>query len=276
VLERTCAIVACLLLASRPARADLRTAFDNDIFAHFDPEDDDGFTNDLDIRFWRPFRGYQIGGKLFDRWVTEEPRSAGHRRDLVELVATGEQSWGRGPARLLTVGARFGPTFTGNLGGRWMQNAFHTLCGCGQPLSEGLQSQYVGKDDAGVVAGGTARGSIGLPWLQAYGVLDMQGAVGTGVAFVDAAAGGSAIYRRGWTEVGVHFELVGSRFHVVDDQGLGIPGGYRPGWQSGYRTGLYVARRWFRIEYEFHSNEGGSGSPIGLVALTFKQPGTSF
>jgi hypothetical protein len=258
------------------ARADLRVAFDNDIFAHFDPHDDDGFTNDLDIRFWRPYREYLIGGKLFDRWVTEEPRSAGGRRDLVELVATGERTWGDGPARALTVGARVGPTFTGNLGGRWMQNAFHTTCHCGARLDEGLQSMYLGDDDAGVLAGGTARGSLGLPWLQGYGVVDTQAAAGTGVTFLDTAAGASVIGRRGATEVGVHVELALMRFHVVDDQGLGMPGGYRPGWQTGYRAGGYVAHARFRIEYELHSNEGGSGSPIGIVALTFKQAGTAF
>jgi hypothetical protein len=258
------------------ARADLRVAFDNDIFARFDPHDDDGFTNDIDIRFWRPLAGYNIGGRLFDRWVTEEPRVAGHRRDLIELVASGERSWGDGPARLLTLGMRAGPVFTGNLGGRWMQNAFHITCHCGASLDEGLQSQYQGGQDAGVMAGGTARGSIGLPWLQAYGVADTQAAAGTGVTFVDVAAGGSAIGRFGPTEVGFHFELALMRFHVVDDQGLGMPGGYRPGWQTGYRTGVYVAHAWLRVEYEMHSNEGGSGSPIGLVAFTFKQAGTSF
>ena len=269
-------LVLCVLVAAHPARADLRVAFDNDILAHFDPKDDDGFTNDLDVRFWRPLDDYLIGGRFFDRWVTEEPRSAGGRRDLIELVATGERSWGDGPAQRVTLGARLGPTFTGNLGGRWMQNEFHTLCGCGAQLSQGLQSRYVGSDDGGVVAGGSARASLGVPWLQAYGALDTQAAVGTGVTFLDIAAGANAIYRNGATEVGAHFELVLADFYVVDDDGLGMPGGYRPGWQTGYRYGLYVARRWFRIEYEFHSNEGGSGSPIGLVALTFKQAGTSF
>src|SRR5438093_950743 len=119
-----------MIAAAGEARADLRTAFGNDYLAKLDPNDDDGFTNDLDVRFWRPRGDYLLGGELFDRWITEQPRSAGRRRDLVELVATGERSWGAGRERLLTLGARIGPTFTGNLGGRWGQNAFHTLCGC--------------------------------------------------------------------------------------------------------------------------------------------------
>jgi hypothetical protein len=269
-------LAACVLLACPDAHADLRVGFQNDFFAHLNPKDDDGFTNDLDIRFWRPLDVYLIGGRLFDRWVTEEPRSAGGRRDLVELVATGERSWGDGPAQRVTLAARAGPTFTGNMGGRWMQNAFHTVCGCGQTLAEGLQSRYIGGDDAGVLAGGGGRASLGLPWLQAYTALDAQAAVGTGVTFIDTAAGANAIVRNGQTEVGGHAELVLARYHVVDDMGLSMPGGYRPGWQTGYRLGVYAARGRYRIEYEFHSNEGNSGEPIGVVALTFKQAGTSF
>ncbi len=271
-------LVSALVLAvTTRAHADLRVAFENDIFAHAGrADDDDGFTNDLDIRFWRPYRDYRIGGKLFDRWVTEEPRMSGGRRDLGELVATGERTWGDGPARSLTLGARVGPTVTGNLGGRRMQSAFHASCGCGATVDEGLQSRYVGGGDAGALVGGGARGSIGTSWIQGYGVIDGQAAVGTGVTFIDSAAGASMLGRWGRTEVGAHFELVVMRFHVADDRGLGIPGGYRPGWQTGYRVGGYFARARFRIEYELHSNEGGSGSPIGIVAFTFKRAGTSF
>jgi len=141
------AIVLAVLLHAAAARADLRVAFDNDILARLDPADDDGFTNDIDIRFWRQHGDYLLGGKLFDRWITEEPRVAGRRRDLVELVATGERSWGS-VERSLTLDARLGPTFTGNLGGRWGQNAFHTTCHCGQTLDEGLQSRYQGANEA--------------------------------------------------------------------------------------------------------------------------------
>lgn len=269
------AVAIVVLLQVGEARADFRAAFGNDIFAKLDPADDDGFTNDIDLRFWRPKDEYQIGGRLFDRWVTEEPRVAGRRRDLLELVATGERSWGEGPARLLTLAARAGPVFTGNLGGRWTQNAFHTVCHCGAPLDEGLQHIYERGNKAGALIGGRPRASIGVPWAQVYGVIDAQVAVGTGVTFVDAAGGGSLIGRRGPVEVGMHVELAAMRFHVVDE-GLAIPGGYRPGWQGAYRFGVYFARGWFRVEYEFRSNEGGSGSPIGIVALTFKQPGTVF
>src|SRR5215210_6343085 len=73
-------VAIALALPAGTARADLRIAFDNDIFAHLQAKDDDGFTNDLDVRFWRPYREYLIGGRLFDRWVTEEPRVAGGRR----------------------------------------------------------------------------------------------------------------------------------------------------------------------------------------------------
>ncbi len=268
------AIGILMLLRAVDARADLRMAFDNDIFARFDPHDDDGFTNDIDVRFWRPYDEYLIGAKLFDRWITEEPRAAGRRRDLVELVATGEREWGS-PERGLTLGARIGPLFTGNLGGRWGQNAFHTTCHCGASLDEGLQSRYQGDNKVGALVGGRARGSIGVPWVQAYGVVDTQAAAGAGVTFVDAAAGGALVGRRGCTEVGVHVELAVMRYHV-GDEGLAIPGGYRPGWQDGYRYGFYIARGRFRFEYEMHSNEGGSGSAIGLIAFTFKEAGTSF
>ena len=271
VCRSALAIVAVL---AGEARADLRVAFDNDIFAHFDPADDDGFTNDLDIRFWRPYEQYLVGGKLFDRWITEEPRIAGGRRDLVELVATGERTWGDSGASL-TLDARVGPTFTGNLGGRWGQNAFHTTCHCGQTLDEGLQYRYDGANKAGALAGGRALASTGLPWAQVYTTVDAQGAAFTGVSFVDGAAGAALLGRAGCTSFGVHFEAAVMRFHV-EDEGLALPGGYRPGWQTGYRWGLFVARGRVRVEYEMHSNEGGSGSPIGLVALTFKQAGTYF
>lgn len=268
------AIASLVLLHAGSVRADLRVAFDNDILARLDPHDDDGFTSDIDIRFWRAHGDYLLGGKLFDRWITEEPRSAGRRRDLVELVATGERSWGSA-LRSLTLDARLGPTFTGNLGGRWGQNAFHTTCHCGASLDEGLQSRYEGANEAGVLAGGRVLASAGTSWAQAYSVVDAQAAAFTGVTFVDAAAGGALLGRAGCTTFGVHVELAVMRFHV-EDEGLAIPGGYRPGWQTGYRWGFFVARGRVRLEYEMHSNEGGSGSPIGLVAFTFKQAGTYF
>jgi hypothetical protein len=271
---RRTAIAFLVLLHAGSARADLRVAFDNDLLARLDPQDDDGFTSDIDVRFWRPYRDYLVGGKLFYRWITEEPRSAGRRRDLLELVATGERSWGT-VGRGLVVSARLGPTFTGNLGGRWGQNAFHTTCHCGQTLAEGLQYRYEGDNKAGALAGGRAAAGLGAPWGHGYTAVDTQAAVGTGVTFIDAALGGELIYRRSSTEVGAHVELAVMRFHV-EDEGLAIPGGYRPGWQDGYRWGFYVARGRIRFEYEMHSNEGGSGSPIGLVAFTFKQAGAYF
>jgi hypothetical protein len=189
------------------ARADLRTAIANDFLAAGDPVDDDGFTNDIDVRFWRPYRGYLIGGELYDRWVTEEPRVAGRRRDLVELLATGERAWDRGLVQLVAA-ARGGPVFTGNLGGRWMQNAFHTTCGCGDTLDEGLQRSYERGNAGGLLVGTRARASIGVPLARAYVALDDQLALGTGVSFVDAAVGGGLAWRATPAlELGGHVEL---------------------------------------------------------------------
>lgn len=256
------------------ARADVRFAIGNDVFASTPPFDDDGFTNDLDLRFWRPYRGVLIGGEVLERWVTEVPRSGGRRRDLLELVGTGERSWGSAP-RELTLTGRAGPTFSGNLGGRWGQNAFHTICQCGNTLDEGLQRRYDSATDAGALVGGSARGSVGVPIAQAYAVIDAQGALGAGVSWLDAAAGGQLVIRGGTTEIGAHLELAVMRYHVADS-GLALPGGYRPGWQTAYRAGLYVARGRIRFEYELRANEGGSGEPIGIVAVTIKQAGTAY
>lgn len=269
--------LACLLLLALAgeARADLRTAIGNDILAAGDAGDDDGFTNDIDVRFWRPHGGYLIGGELYDRWVTEEPRVAGRRRDLVELVATAERGWERGLVQLVVAG-RGGPVFTGNLAGRWMQNAFHTTCRCGDSLDEGLQHIYEDSRDAGLVVGTRARASIGVPVARAYAALDDQLALGTGVSFIDAAGGAAVAWRATPSlELGGHVELAAVRFAVADDA-LAMPGGYRPGWRAAVRFGVHVAHGRFRVEYQHRSNEGGSGSPIGVVAVTVKQAGGRF
>lgn len=249
------------------ASADIRIAIRNDVFTELDPPiDDDGFTNDIDIHFWRPYRAYLIGGRLEHRWITEETRMPmGRRRDLVELFATVERPW-----RFLSTQLRLGPVLTGNLGGRYMQNGWHTLCRCGALLEDGLQSEYVGETDAGVVAGAQVRAATGT-WVQAYGFVDGQAAIGTGVSSVEAAGGGQIE----WRGLGAHVELAVMRFHVVDER-LALPGAYRPGWHGAWRAGVHYARGRVRVDYEYRANEDGSGEPIGVIAVTIKQAGTSF
>ena len=64
---RWLAIVA--VCAARDAHADLRFAIANDVFTAADPigSDDNGFTNDLELDFWRPWREYQLGARVYDR-----------------------------------------------------------------------------------------------------------------------------------------------------------------------------------------------------------------
>jgi hypothetical protein len=268
--------VLAILLSAASSHADLRVAIDNDVLTGGPrPFNDDGFTNDFDIRFWRPLRGYLVGGQLFDRWITEVPRSAGRRRDQLDLLATIARTWGDSPVRDVTVAGRLGPTFGGNLGGRSMQNGFHRLCGCGDTLDQGLQSRYEGDFDAGALIGTRITGRYGFPHLQAYSVVDTQLAVGAGVSFVDGAVGLRFAGWNGSVKVGAHAEVALIGFHATDP-GLAIPGGYGEGWDTAGRFGLYVAWRRYRFEYEFRSNEGGSGEPVGVVAFTVKQAGTSY
>jgi hypothetical protein len=267
-------VTTCAALAE--ARADFRFAIRNDVFTATRPlgSDDNGFTNDLDFHFWRPWREYLVGARLVDRWITEEIAIGGRRRDLVDLLATAERGWGV-PGRSLQLAARLGPTFTGNLGGRWMQNAFHTTCRCGRPLDAGLQDTYEGDNDAGVLAGGRAVGSLGLPWAQGYAVADLQGSLGTGVSYVEGALGARVLGRSGKNRYGGHFEVALDRFGV-DDERLAFPGSYRPGWQTAWRAGAHYARGRVRVDLEYRDNEGGSGQPIGAIAVTIKQAGTAF
>ncbi len=266
-------LVACAF--ATPARGDFRYASGNDVFTSVDPPvDDDGFTNEFDLRFSRPYRDYEIGGRLFERWITEVPRPAGRRRDLLELVATVERAWAA-PNVELTVGGRAGPSFTGNLGGRWMQDGFHRLCSCGDSLGQGLQSRYEGDTGFGALVGSRVRGSIGVPVAQAYGVLDGQAVLGAGVTWLDAAAGARFATRIGCTELAAHGELAVMRYHAADER-LAIPGGFGAGWQTGFRIGVHVAWSRYRIEYQYRANEAGSGEPIGVIAFTVKQAGTRF
>lgn len=271
-----------LLLCAGPAYADLRVAFGNDTLSELTPPyDDDGFTHDFDIAFTRPFREYIVGGRLYDRWITEVPRTAGGRRDLLELAATVERTWfarlgpegsGRGS---VTGTTRAGPSLTGNLGGRWMQNGFHDLCNCGDTLDQGLQSRYDGRTGIGALIGTRVRGAIGTPQVQTYGVVDGQAVLGAGVTFVDAAAGFQVATRVGSVELAAHAEAAVMRFHTADER-LGLRGGYGSGWQTAYRIGVHVAWSRYRIEYQYRANEGGSGEPIAVVGFTVKQAGTRF
>jgi len=276
--QRSARLVAVLVVCAlaSPAQADLRYAMGNDVFTELDqPIDDDGFTHETDIRFWRSHRGYQVGGRLFDRWITEVPRSGGRRRDLVELVATLERTWQRAPGLELTVGGRAGPSFTGNLAGRWMQDGFHRLCNCGDSLEQGLQSRYEGDNGFGALVGSRVRGAIGVPVAQAYGVIDGQAVLGAGVTWIDAGAGGRLAARIGCVELAAHAELAVMRYHAADER-LAIPGGYGTGWQTAYRVGFHVAWSRYRVEYQYRANESGSGEPIGIIAFTVKQAGTRF
>jgi len=268
--------VVALLIGVGDARADFRFAMGNDVFTEAWPigSDDNGFTNDLDLHFWRPWRELLIGGRLVDRWITEEIPSGGRRRDLLDLLATAERSWGI-PARSLVASARLGPTVTGNLGGRWMQNAVHTTCGCGRPLDEGLQDTYEGGTDAGVLVGGHAVAGAGLPWTQAYAASDAQLSIGTGVSSIEGALGARILGSSGRNRYGAHVEVAVDRFHVADAR-LALPGAYRGGWQAGWRAGVHFARARVGVDVEYRTNESGSGQPFGVVALTFKQAGTAF
>jgi hypothetical protein len=272
------AIVVVASIASH-ADADLRFAIRNDTFTGLIPPFDDvGFTNDLELAFWRPYRGVNIGGRWTDRLVTEgylDFDSGDRRQDLVEIVGTIEKTWGTPLLHSLTIEGRAGSVATGNWGGRWYQNAFHTLCRCGRLLSEGLAHRYPEERRYGALAGARMIASEGVDHAQAYAALDGQASIGTGVTWIDAAIGGRVRTRIRCAELGAHAEIAAMRFHVLSDA-LAIPSGYGSGWQLGWRAGIHVAWNRVRIDYEYRANEGGSGEPIGVVAITVKQAGTSF
>lgn len=268
-----------LAVTLRPARADFRFAIHNDAFSDASrPLDDNGFTNDVEIALWRRYRGLVVGGRLFDRWVTEALAGGApgtRRQDLIELVATVAHRWTRGWWQL-DGEARGGPVVTGNWGGRWIQNGYHSLCRCGSVLSEGLQRDYIEDRRGGALVGGRAIASVvRLWWLRGYGSLDSQASLATGVSFVDGALGGALGGRHGRWLFGGFIEAAVMRFHVASDP-LAIPGGYRPGFQFAVRGGVYAAWRRIRIDYELHTNESGSGEPQGVVAITIKQAGDEF
>lgn len=276
-------LALALLLCASPASADLRVAVGNDLFTSLDfPVDDDGFTHELEVAFTRPYLEYVVGGRLYQRWITEVPRSRGGRTDLLELTTTIERAWSipigpkdSGGTASVTGTTRAGPSLVGNLGGRWMQDGWHRLCDCGASLANGLQSNYEGDTSVGALIGSRVRGSVGIPQVQTYGVIDAQAALGAGVTFVDAAGGVELTARIRRVELAAHVEAAVMRFHTNDER-LGLGGGYGSGWQTGYRIGAHVAWSRFRIEYQYRANEGGSGEPIGVLAFTVRQAGAHY
>ncbi len=255
------------------AHADLRIAIGNDAFSEVQPPlDDSGFTNDVELSFWRPVGNHNVGVKLFDRWLTEV--GGARRQDLVELLATAAHTWGQRRTHEATLSGRAGLVTTGNLGGRWMQNGWHALSETGPTLDQGLQDQYITDRHFGAVAGGRAGFSIGDARVQSYGWVDGQLALGTGVSSLEVAYGAQPVWYLGGTEVAVHVEFAVARFGVADDA-LTIPGGYGiDRWQTSWRVGAHVAWSRYRVEYQYRANEGGSGEPIGIWAFTIKQAGT--
>ncbi|MFN0247562.1 MAG: hypothetical protein ACKV2T_11800 [Kofleriaceae bacterium] len=274
------AFAAIVVVASvSPARADLRFALGNDAFSELVPPlDDVGFTSDLELAFWRPYRGLVLGGRWRDRLITEGYREltpGDRRQDLIELAGTIEKAWGEPLVHSMSIEGRAGTVVTGNWGGRYYQNGWHSFCRCGATLGEGLADRYVEDRRFGALIGARAVASEGIHRAQAYAALDAQASIGTGVTFVDGAIGGRARHRIGCIEIGAHAELAAMRFHVESDA-LAIYGGYRAGWQLGWRAGVHVAWGRVRIDYQYRANEGGSGEPIGVVAVTVKQAGTTF
>jgi hypothetical protein len=271
VLRPGTAFALCLVAAA--ARADVRATFRNDALADLDPPlDDDGFTNDLDFAFFRALDHYVLGGRLLHRWFTEP---GGDRRwDQVELLATAERPWGR----RVTISARLGPTAGGNWGGRWMQNGYHGLTRTGPTLDEGLPDRYPEGRTIGALAGGAIRGGHGVldDHVRGFARLDGQLALFAGVSSIEGAVGGELVGRADRVEFGLHGELAVARYHE-SDAALALPGGYgTEDFEPAIRIGAHVAWGRVRLDYEYRSNEGGSGEPVGLVAFWFKQAGTSF
>lgn len=256
------------------AHADARIAHGNDAFSELDPPlDDTGFTADLAFAMWRPWGDYDVGGSYVHRWLTA--KDSRDREDLVELTATAARRWGP-RHRELVLGGRTGPVLTGNWGGRWMQNAWHSVSGTGPTLDEGLADHYPADRALGWLAGVRAAGAWGIPALQAYGVADAQISAGTGVSSIELAAGLRTFVRIRCVEFGAHVESALDRFHAADDA-LTLRGGYGTArWERAWRAGVQVAWGRTQIQYEYRANEGGSGEPIGVVAVTIKQSGHSF
>lgn len=256
----TCTIAILLFgLCGAPGEAvawETYAAFRNDVFTDLSPPiDDAGFTHDNVLALRRRRGNLALGGGFLDRWITS--RVDRRRWDELDLVAFAERTW---PS--LAVEAHLGPTFGGNLGGRWTQNAWHSFSGTGPTLAQGLQNQYPGAHTFGAIAGARARSWLGdNP--RAYAVAATQLALGAGVSSVELTGGGAGLLG---THVAVHAELAVSRYHVADPN-LALPGGYGTGFQLEWRLGIDVHWSRFALGYEYRANEGGSDEPIGVVAF---------
>ena len=286
------ALAVALVCCAGAAHADARIAHGNDAFSELVPPLDDlGFTTDLAFAMWRPWHGYDIGGSYWHRWLTERggddhlrtacggaARSGGAgacREDLVELLAIAARRWGP-RHRELVASARTGPVLTGNWGGRWLQNAWHATTKSGPTLDEGLAKNYPEDRAFGWLGGVRAAGAWGVPAVQIYGVIDGQLSVATGVSSLELAAGVRAFGRVRCVELGVHVEGALDRFAVADDA-LTLRGGYgTTRWERAWRVGVHVAWARMQFAYEYRANEGGSGEPIGVIAVTIKQAGHGF
>lgn len=230
----------------------------NDVFSELiPPMDDVGFTHDTVLSLRRAEGPNAFGGALQHRLITS--RTDRRRWDQLDIVAVGERVLPYG----LLAGVRVGPTLGGNLGGRWIQNGWHSITGTGPTIDEGLANDYPGDRRVGAIAGARGRWQHGNEWLLGYASVDGQVAVGqTGVTGFETAIGGHAR----WRHLGAGTELAVSRYHV-DDPGLALPGGYRAGWQLEWRVGVDVAWSRFRLSYQYRANESGSGEPVGVVAF---------
>jgi len=256
------ALVALAVLGST-ARADPwggRAAIGNDALTSVrTPLDDQGFTNDLALAIWHRDDDLALGGSIFHRMITANDFSR-RRWDELDLRATVRWQW----LPEVALEGWLGPSFGGNFGGLALQDTWHDWSGTGPTVKQGLQNIYPGGRRIGVVAGGRARGTLGDD-LAAYGDASAQLALGdTGITSLAIAAGGRARYR--W--IAAYLELAITRYHVEDPY-LALPDGYRAGWQLEPRIGVEVAWSRYRIAYEYRSNEGGSGEPIGVIAFSW-------
>jgi hypothetical protein len=241
----------------------------NDAFSELIPPlDDQGFTHDTVLVIRREQSEWltRIGGSGVHRIITS--RVDRRRWDLAELFATAEHAW---PLALpVSATLRAGPTFAGNLGGRYIQNGWHSLSGTGPTLEQGLQNMYPGDRRFAFTVGARVAADTGERlawWLRGYGFADGQVALGsTGVTSMQSTLGISAAH----THVGMHAELALARYHVADPN-LALPGAYRAGWQAEWRIGVDVHWRHYRIGYEYRANESGSGEPVGLFDFAATQ-----
>ena len=237
-------------------------AFRNDVFTELIPPiDDQGFTHDNVLVVRRQRGATRLGGGFVQRIITS--RTDRRRWDLVELFATGERSWQHllvTPVRAASLAVRAGPTFAGNLGGRYLQNGWHELTETGPTVDEGLANDYPGGHAYGFAIGARARASVGDAW-QGYAYVGGQLSLGgTGATALESALGGSATREH----VGGHVEVAITRYHVGDPY-LALPGAYGDGFNVEWRVGVEVHWSRFCVGYEYRANEGGSGEPLGVI-----------